>query len=232
MASARAANGRRNPTLGQTLAEYQLEQDALVAEIGARIRSITGAKKDVAMKVASAYAVEFDRLTTANERDLLALGLTAPQASKLLDALTLLRLLERTCSVVKLQTPRDVAGFIRGFLRGATQESFVVVLLDTRLRVMHALEVAKGSRDKVEVDRSAVFREAIRLGANAIVIAHNHPSGDPRPSKADIDMTIELGRAAFIIGIQLLDHVVIGRNTEWSVREHWDPARIGQEWPG
>lgn len=90
------------------------------------------------------------------------------------------------------------------------KESFIVWLLDTKRKVIGYNLVGIGTLDSVVIHPREVFRAAIVQGASAIVISHNHPSGDPTPSEADIKITRDLIRASKILRIELLDHVIMG----------------------
>ena len=97
---------------------------------------------------------------------------------------------------------------------GDSQETFFVLLLDTKNKVIGApVECTRGLLDTSLVHPREVFREAVRNSAASVILAHNHPSGDPTPSKADIDITRRLVEAGKILGIRVLDHVVCGRAT-------------------
>ncbi len=109
-----------------------------------------------------------------------------------------------------LREPEDVYERLRPRMVGLTQEVFVVVALDTRNQVIAELEVARGCLTGVEVHPREVFRPLVRLGAAACVVAHNHPSGDPTPSREDLLLTERLRAVGELIGIPLLDHVVVG----------------------
>ena len=91
------------------------------------------------------------------------------------------------------------------------QEVFWVLLLDQKYRLRRAPEaVTKGILDASFAHPREVFREAIRMAAAAIIVAHNHPSGDPTPSAEDVRATRQLVETGKIVGIQLLDHIVVG----------------------
>jgi len=97
---------------------------------------------------------------------------------------------------------------------GDAQETFFVLLLDTKNRIIGApRECLRGLLDQCPVHPREVFREAVRQNAASLILAHNHPSGDPTPSKEDIDITRRLIEAGKILGIRVLDHVVCGRAT-------------------
>lgn len=100
----------------------------------------------------------------------------------------------------------------------ADREMFVVVLLDTKLVPIGTNIVSIGTLDASLAHPREVFKPAILLGAKSILVAHNHPSGDPTPSRDDIAITRRLEKAGEILGIQVLDHIIIGRGRHWSVR--------------
>lgn len=112
-----------------------------------------------------------------------------------------------------LLTSRDVYRRVKSRLALRTQEVFVALSLDARNRVLSLYTVARGSSVEVQVHPSEVFRPAIREGAAAVIVAHNHPSGDPEPSEQDRGLTRRLKQAAEVLGLALLDHLVVGAGT-------------------
>lgn len=110
----------------------------------------------------------------------------------------------------------DVAQVVRHTARGSRRENFFVVLLDVRSRVMSMHVVSTGVVDSAPVHPREVFGPAVREASVAIVIAHNHPSGDPAPSKQDHDVTERLKAAGALLGIDVLDHVVVGTDRYYS----------------
>lgn len=104
----------------------------------------------------------------------------------------------------------DIYTLLEPVVRGAQQEVFVVALLDTRHRIRSTRLVSLGTLDASLVHPRDVFRWAIRGSAAAIVVAHQHPSGDPEPSLEDVALTRRLAEAGRVVGIPLLDHVIIG----------------------
>ncbi|NVB39267.1 DNA repair protein RadC [Pseudenhygromyxa sp. WMMC2535] len=109
----------------------------------------------------------------------------------------------------QLRSPREVETFLRSLLQGATQEHFMIVGLDARQRVRMVRTVGVGSLSRVEVHPREVFRPLLRAGMHSCMIVHNHPSGDARPSEADIDLTERLVDIGLFLGVPVLDHVVI-----------------------
>ena len=103
-------------------------------------------------------------------------------------------------------------------------EHFQVALLNTRRRLIRIERLSQGTLDTILVHAREVFRAAILANASAVVLVHNHPSGDPTPSEADIRVTRDLIRASQVLKIDLLDHVIVGRATEARPRD-WTSLR-------
>jgi DNA repair protein RadC len=116
----------------------------------------------------------------------------------------------------KLASPEQVVAHYGPRLRHYRQEVFVVVLLDSRQRVLGQAEVHRGSLDQSLVHPREVFAPALRESAAGILVLHNHPSGDPTPSREDRDVTRRLVQAGEILGIRVIDHVVIAANAHCS----------------
>ncbi len=113
-----------------------------------------------------------------------------------------------------IQSPEDLAGLLLPEMEDLAQEQLRVVLLNTRYRVLRVVLVYQGSIAEIAVRPADVYRDAVASGAAAIVLAHNHPSGDASPSPADIASTRLLGDVGALLGVDLLDHLIIGRG-EW-----------------
>ncbi|HHW99052.1 MAG TPA: DNA repair protein RadC [Firmicutes bacterium] len=118
-----------------------------------------------------------------------------------------------------IRQPRDLAVLLMPYFQQLTQEEFVVVLLDTKNKVISRQTVFRGSLNASIVHPREVFKYAIRHSAAAVLVAHNHPSGDPTPSREDIDVTRRLVEAGKIVGIEVLDHVVFGDGKTVSMKE-------------
>lgn len=104
----------------------------------------------------------------------------------------------------------SVAPMLREILAGREQESFVMLIVGAGGRVEGWREVARGLADQVQVPVREMFRTALVCGARAVIIAHNHPSGDPTPSKADMVLTARLSQAGALLDCPIVDHVIIG----------------------
>ena len=109
-----------------------------------------------------------------------------------------------------VKTPEDVAGLMRARLKGKKKEHFLALLLDTRNRLIKMAEISIGSLDTSIVHPREVFKEAIVASAAAVIFVHNHPSGDPTASEDDIKLNKRLAEAGGIVGIDVLDHIIIG----------------------
>ena len=110
----------------------------------------------------------------------------------------------------------DVVGLLHAFLGDDPRERFAVVYLDTRHRPIAVHDASTGTADGCTVHPREVFGPAVALAATAIVVAHNHPSGDPTPSREDRAVTQRLRQAGELLGIELLDHLVIGDERVYS----------------
>lgn len=127
-----------------------------------------------------------------------------------------------------IKHPIHVYERLRGRLLEVRQEVFFVLALDTRNVIIHEAEIAKGSLTHVDVHPREVFRPLIRHAAAAAILAHNHPSGDPSPSAADIALTARLRMAGEVIGIPILDHIIIGRDGYVSLQQGAWPGEPGE----
>lgn len=119
----------------------------------------------------------------------------------------------------QVRSPGDVANLLMIEMGLLEQEHLRTVLLDTKNYVMRVVNVYVGSLNSASVRVGEVFREAIRSNCASIIVVHNHPSGDPTPSPEDVQVTELLVEAGQLLDIEVLDHLVIGRNTFVSLKE-------------
>ncbi len=119
----------------------------------------------------------------------------------------------------QIRSPQDVAGILQIEIALLEQEHLRVVLLNTKNTVLGMPTVYIGSLNTSVIRTSEVFREAVKENCAAVVVVHNHPSGDPSPSPADVQVTRELVSAGKLLDIEVLDHLVIGRTTYVSMRQ-------------
>jgi DNA repair protein RadC len=118
----------------------------------------------------------------------------------------------------RILTPVDAADYLMPAFGGRDVEQFGVVLLDTKRRVMRSTIVASGTLNSTVVEPRDVFREAVQNGAAAVVVFHNHPSGDPLPSPDDEELTWRLRAAGVLMGIDLIDHLILGDGKYYSFK--------------
>ena len=118
-----------------------------------------------------------------------------------------------------IRKPADVAAYLGPEMAALAQEQLRVILLDTKNHVLGTRLVYQGGLNSVVIRLGDVFRDAVAIGAAAILLCHNHPSTDPTPSQDDIRLTLDAGKAGELLGIQVLDHIVLGRTGHVSLRE-------------
>ena len=117
-----------------------------------------------------------------------------------------------------VKTPDDVAALVQSRLRGKKKEHFLALLLDTRNQLIRVAEISVGSLDSSIVHPREVFKEAVSASAASVIFVHNHPSGDPEASEDDVKLTKRLAEAGEIMGIDVLDHIIIGDNKYLSLK--------------
>ncbi len=118
-----------------------------------------------------------------------------------------------------INSPADVADLVMEEMRVLDREHFRIMHLSTRNNVLGVSPVSVGSLNSSIVHPRECFKEAIRRNANTIILLHNHPSGDPAPSREDLDITKRLAEGGKILGIEILDHVIIGDKRYVSLKE-------------
>ncbi len=118
-----------------------------------------------------------------------------------------------------IRNPDSVVKAIRGKIRDKAKEHFILITLSTRNKVIGIHKVSVGTLNASLVHPREVFSEAIRRSASSVVLAHNHPSGDCEPSEEDLKITRRLVEAGRILGIEVLDHIVIGSRNHMSFKE-------------
>lgn len=119
----------------------------------------------------------------------------------------------------RISSPKDAVELLRKLLDGADREQFITCCIDTKNQPTSINVVSVGTLNSSLVHPREVFKTAILGNSSSVIVAHNHPSGDPSPSKEDIDITERLKEAGKIIGINVLDHLIIGENRYVSLKE-------------
>ena len=126
-----------------------------------------------------------------------------------------------------LDNPATVISFMRESNRLRNVEAFQVLLLNTRKRLIRVDDISDGTLDTLLVHPREVFRAAIAANAAGVVLVHNHPSGDPTPSEADIKVTRDLIRAGQLLKIEVVDHVIIGHATTARTKDYSSLRELG-----
>ncbi len=161
-------------------------------------------------------------LARANVEELCAVhGMGEAKATQIKAALELGRRMhlaspdERTC----ISSPRQVADLVMMEMGLLEQEELRIVLLDTKNNIIKIVRLYLGSLNMAMVRVGEVFKEALRVSAASVILIHNHPSGDPTPSSEDISLTESVVQAGDLLNIDVLDHLIIGRNRFTSLKE-------------
>lgn len=185
----------------------------------------TGTAKLSALALAEVLLARFKtlrELAAASISELLEVkGMGLSKAVQLLAAFELGRRLHASepSDSPSLASPAEVAKLIMPRLRFLEQEHFLSIHLNTKNRVIGIETVTVGTLDSSLVHPREVFKAAIKRSSAALILAHNHPSGDPHPSKEDLNLTRRLKEVGDLMGIPVLDHLIIGDNTYISLRE-------------
>jgi DNA repair protein RadC len=197
----------------------------------------TGLKGTNVLEVARQLVGRYGTLTAlaqARREDLQAVrGIGRDKAVTLLAAFALARRMAAELRVESpvLDHPQAIADLLREDNRVREVETLQVVLLNTRRRLIRVEEVSNGTLDTLLVHAREVFRRAIIANAAALVLAHNHPSGDPTPSEADIKITRDLIRAGQLLKIDVLDHIILGRASVERPKDYTSLRELGY-WAG
>lgn len=185
-----------------------------------------GVAGENAIRVAERLLAEVGGLAglhRASYRDLCKLrGIGPAKAAQLMAAIELGSRIARTAPGDRpiISSPADAANLLMYDMAALEQEYLYVILLDTRNRTLgRPIEVYHGSLNTSLIRVGEVFREAVRVNAAGIIVAHNHPSGDPAPSPEDVAVTRALVEAGKLLDIDVLDHLVIGRHRFVSLKE-------------
>lgn len=193
----------------------------------------TGTQGASAIQIAETLLARFgtlDRLAAASLDELRKTrGVGRDKAIALKGAFTLARrmALEICAEPPLLDSAEAVAAVLREANRSYSVEEFQIVLLNARHRLIRVERISQGTLDTLLVHPREVFKAAIVANAAAIILVHNHPSGDPTPSDADIKVTRDLIRAGQLLKIEVLDHVILGRRTETRPRDYVSLRELG-----
>lgn len=195
-----------------SLSDAELIAVILAAGGGAESAHVTAARLlELVGGLQGLAAAGLDRLSDQR-------GVGVGKACRLRAAVELGRRLAATplCRGVAISGSRDVDAALRPRLSTATREHFLAIPLDARNRPLAEIDVAIGGLSACALTPADVFREVLRWPAVSVVFAHNHPSGDARPSPEDIEVTERLRVAGGLIGVDVVDHVIIGESGYFS----------------
>ena len=185
----------------------------------------TGTKNESVLTVASRVLLNFEKLHNlkyATLEEMVAIkGIGEVKAVGLLAAIELGRRLASKDLEERftIRSPEDAASFLMQDMTSLQQEHFVCLFLNVKNQVIHKKTIFVGSLNASIVHPREIFREAVKRSAASIICSHNHPSGVPTPSPEDIDVTNRLYEAGKIVGVDLLDHVIIGDHQFISMKE-------------
>lgn len=185
----------------------------------------TGARGESVLRLAERLLVEFGSLPGLSRASVTELtrvhGIGEAKAVEIKAALEIGRRLVSSAPEERprVTSPADAANLLKSEMMFLEQEHLRVVLLDTRNRVLRMPTIYVGSLNASVVRIGELFRAAIRENAAALIVAHNHPSGDPSPSPEDIRVTRQIVEAGKLLDIDVLDHIVIGRPSFVSLKE-------------
>ncbi len=202
---------------------YRITQNANACNITELMAAVIGGQKQIEMaqSLLAHFNNDIRRLFQAHPAELAKVrGITQATAIRIKAALNLgLRLSLPTEERPSINSPADAASLVQAEMSLLEKEHLRVLLLDRRNRVLDIIEVYQGSVSSSQVRVGEIFQPAVSRMASAIVVCHNHPSGDPTPSPDDVAVTRAILQAGKLLDIELLDHLVIGQGKWVSLKE-------------
>lgn len=199
-------------------AEALSSQELLALIIG------RGVSKKSVMTIAQELLSKFGNIKAISEATLEELsqikGIGFAKAAQLKASFELARRKdEHDGERLSVKSHQDVIKVVRQKLKDKKKEHFLILCLDTRNNLKKISTISTGTLDANLVHPREVFKEAIQSLSSSIILVHNHPSGNPEPSEADIDITKRIMETGKIVGINVLDHIIVGDNTSFSFKE-------------
>ena len=202
---------------------YRVTQNATACNLTGLMAAVVGGAKqiEIAQELMAHFNNDIRRLYQAHPAELAKVkGINQATAVRIKAALNLgLRLSLPAEERPSINSPADAAALVQSEMALLEKEHLRVLLLDRRNRVLDNIEVYQGSVSSSQVRVGEVFQPAVGRMASAIVVCHNHPSGDPTPSPDDVAVTRAMVQAGKLLDITLLDHLVIGQNKWVSLKE-------------
>jgi DNA repair protein RadC len=202
---------------------YRVTQNPGACNVSELLAALIGGAKqiEIAEALLSYFGGDVRRIYQAHPDELAQIrGISQVTAVRLKAALNLgQRLSAPGEERPTINSPADAAALIQGEMALLEQEHLRVLLLDTRNHVLDIVEVYQGSLNTSQIRVGEIFKAAIRRNASALIVAHNHPSGDPTPSPDDVAVTRAVVQAGKLLDIDVLDHLVIGGSRWVSLKE-------------
>lgn len=186
---------------------------------------VSGTREETVLQLAKRILMHFEGIKLLSEatiEELTAIkGIGIAKGVQLLAAIELGKRMSNVKQKEEyfIRSPEDGANYVMEDMRNLKQEHFVALFLNTKNQVIHRKTIFIGSLNSSIVHPREVFREAVRRSAASIICIHNHPSGDPTPSKEDIYVTKRLVESGKMMGIEVLDHIIIGNRRFVSLKE-------------
>lgn len=204
---------KKNSVIKETLAKYE----GYKVEDIELISTIIGESAGISLY--NAGLTNLDEIYTYGIQDLVKLtGIRKDKAIQLLALYELCKRNIKSDGESLISSPKDIFDYCKDMMY-EEQEVLRLICLNTKNYVLASKDVFKGGLNTSIIDIKIVLRDAIRLTSSSIVIVHNHPSGDPTPSKEDIAVTSRLKEACHIMGINFMDHIIVGKNQYLSFKE-------------
>jgi DNA repair protein RadC len=198
---------------------YRVTQNAAACNLSELLAAVIGGQKQIEISQAllAHFGGDIRRLYQAHPAELANVkGISQITASRIKAALNLgLRMNLPPEERPMINSPADAAALVQSEMSLLEKEHLRVLLLDRRNQVMEIVEVYQGSVSSSQVRVGEIFRAAVQRLASAIVVVHNHPSGDPTPSPDDVAVTRAIVQAGKLLDIETLDHLVIGQAGKW-----------------
>ena len=196
------------------LADYEIL--AIILRTGTREQSVLDLSKELLIKYRSLS--NFNSLSLEELKD--NKGIKEAKAIELLAAIEFgKRVFNTKREMLCIKTPDDLYEYLRFEMENLLVEEMRCVYLNAKGGVIDIIKLGMGNTNKTEVDFREVVKWALKLSSQNFIIVHNHPSGNPEPSKEDINVSVRIKECGEIMGINLLDHIIIGRNNYTSLKE-------------
>ena len=194
-----------------------LELVALILQSGHKNRSVFEIAIDVLKE-----SEDLSKLGNMHVNTLMGIdGIREVKALQLLASVELARRIKKAKVYhTEILRPQDVIEWFEYEFGSMDQECFVALYLNTQGKLISHRVLFKGTLNESAVHPRNVFKEAFLQNANSVLIAHNHPSGNCKPSRNDIEVTLQMVKVAKTMGVQLVDHIIVGANSYYSFKEH------------